>query len=481
MRIRPAAALAAFSLVVLTACSSAPAPPAAPPQAPPSAPAPADPGLPGRLVAEVTGDGAFAHLQELQRIADAHAGNRALGTAGYDASVEYVAGVLRAAGYQVQTPEFAARRFSVQDQRLTVDGAPVATLALGYSPATPPGGITAPLAVVDSEGCDAAALAGVPAGSVLLLRRGTCTFAQKSAAAKTAGAAALLVVNNEDGPLDGGTLGEAATDTVPTAGVGKADGDPLFGRAGAPVSLLLDTSVAETRSRNVIAQTGTGNPDRVVLAGAHLDSVAEGPGMNDNGSGSAALLEVAVRLNASAPVTNAVRFAFWGAEEEGLIGSTTYVAGLDDAERRRIALYLNLDMVGSPNPGYFVYDGDDSDRQGSGPGPAGSEVVERVLLEGLSAAGVTGAGTDFDGRSDYGPFIEAGVPAGGLFTGASEPMSPADAQRWGGDANQPFDPCYHQACDRIDTVDRAALDRNADATAAAVARFALTTEGLPPR
>ena len=137
--------------------------------------------------------------------------------------------------------------------------------------------------------------------------------------------------------------------------------------------------------------------------------------------------------------------------------------------------------MGSPNPGYFVYDGDDSDKEGTGPGPAGSDVLERALVEGLSAAGVPAAGTDFDGRSDYGPFIEAGIPSGGLFTGGSEPMSAEEAQRWAGDANSSFDPCYHQACDRVDTIDRTALDRNADATAAAIARFALSTDGLPTR
>jgi hypothetical protein len=100
MRI-PRAVVGATALLVLTitACSPAPAPAPAPPSTPAPAPAaPPDPVLPGRLVGAVTGDGVFRHLQELQRIADANAGNRALGTPGYDASVDYVAGVLRNAG-----------------------------------------------------------------------------------------------------------------------------------------------------------------------------------------------------------------------------------------------------------------------------------------------------------------------------------------------------------------------------------------------
>jgi Zn-dependent M28 family amino/carboxypeptidase len=135
-------------------------------------------------------------------------------------------------------------------------------------------------------------------------------------------------------------------------------------------------------------------------------------------------------------------------------------------------------MVASPNAAYFAYDGDDSDGEGVGPGPAGSGGIERVLVEGLAAAGVTAEGTDFSGRSDYGPFIEVGIPSGGLFTGAEVLKTPEQAKLWGGSAGVAYDSCYHQACDRTDNIDRTALDRNTDALAAAVARFALSTEAL---
>jgi Zn-dependent M28 family amino/carboxypeptidase len=472
-------AVAASGLAV--ACSASPqAPPAQPTAAPTAAPNP-DAGLTERLKTAVTGDGVYRHLEELQRIADANGGNRALGTPGYDASVEYVAQTLRDAGYRVDTPGFSARSFSVQDVRLTVDGTQVPAAALGFSPATPPGGASAPLAVLpqdETSGCEPDDFAGVPAGSVVLIRRGTCPFGQKVTNAAGAGAAAALVANNVDGPLTQATLGDV-TGAVPTAGVSKADGDTLAGRAGAPVTLVLATTIEERQSRNVIAQTATGDVDNVVMAGAHLDSVPEGPGINDNGSGTAALLETAVQLGGAPAVTNAVRFAFWGAEEQGLIGSTAYVGGLGEADREKISLYLNLDMVGSPNAGYLAYDGDNSDNEGAGPGPEGSATVERVLLEQLSSTGVAATGTDFEGRSDYGPFVAVGIPSGGLFTGAEEIKTPEQAQRWGGTAGQPFDPCYHQACDRIDTIDRTALDRNTDAVAGSVGRFALSTEGVP--
>ncbi|MGH3566269.1 MAG: M20/M25/M40 family metallo-hydrolase [Pseudonocardia sp.] len=462
-------AAAVGAVAVLVACS-APAPP------------PPDPGLPQRLVESVTGDGAYRHLDELQRIADANGGNRALGTPGYDASVEYVADVLRDAGYQVDIPSFTASRFELREVRLTVDGAPVSVTALEFSPSTPEGGLTAPLAVIaqdDTSGCEAADFAGVPAGAIVLVRRGTCTFDQKATTAAAAGAGAVLMVNNVDGPLAAATLGNDVAGTVPVAGLSQADGAALVGRAGTPTTLVLMATVEEADSRNVIAQTRTGNPDEVVMAGAHLDSVPDGPGINDNGSGTAALLETAVRLGDSPPVANTVRFAFWGAEEVGLVGSTSYVGGLAEADRKRIALYLNLDMVASPNAGYLIYDGDDSDAEGAGPGPAGSAVIERVLAEGLAAAGVTATeGTDFDGRSDYSPFIDAAIPSGGLFTGGEDTKTAEQAQRWGGTADAPFDPCYHQICDRIDAVDRTALDRNVDAVAAALAQFALSTGEL---
>ncbi|WP_101789889.1 M20/M25/M40 family metallo-hydrolase [Nonomuraea indica] len=220
---------------------------------------------------------------------------------------------------------------------------------------------------------------------------------------------------------------------------------------------------------NVIADWPGGDPGDVVMTGAHLDSVTAGPGINDNGSGSAAILEVALEVSRQAlrPAKH-LRFAWWGAEELGLRGSRHYVNTLPAAERARIKAYLNFDMVGSPNAGYFVYDGDDSDGVGAGPGPAGSAELERVLQSYFTSIGVPTRGTDFDGRSDYGPFISAGIPAGGTFTGAEGTKTSAQAQLWGGTAGQAFDRCYHRSCDTTANINDTALDRNADAIAHAV-------------
>ncbi|MDI2029390.1 M28 family metallopeptidase [Saccharopolyspora sp. TS4A08] len=224
---------------------------------------------------------------------------------------------------------------------------------------------------------------------------------------------------------------------------------------------------------NLIADTPGGDANNVVMFGAHLDSVGDGPGINDNGTGSAAILQAALDYAAGGETpTNKLRFAFWGAEEEGLVGSTHYVETLPEAERGKIAAYLNFDMVGSPNAGYFTYDGDDSDGVGAGPGPEGSAQIEKLLNDSLAQAGAPAEGTDFDGRSDYGPFIEVGIPAGGTFTGAEETKSPEQAEKWGGRAGEAFDACYHQSCDTVDNVDTQALERNFAAITNAVKTYA---------
>ncbi|MCM0675981.1 M28 family metallopeptidase [Micromonospora phytophila] len=230
---------------------------------------------------------------------------------------------------------------------------------------------------------------------------------------------------------------------------------------------------------NLIADWPGGDPNAVVMSGAHLDSVSAGPGINDNGSGSAAILEVALAVARSGfTPTRHLRFAWWGAEELGLRGSQHYVNNLPSTERAKIKQYLNFDMVGSPNAGYFVYDGDNSDGVGSGPGPAGSAQIEQTIQAYFTSIGVPTRGTDFDGRSDYGPFINVGIPAGGTFTGAEGTKTSAQASLWGGTAGQAFDPCYHRSCDTSANINDTALDRNADAIAYTV--WTLAGAGTPP-
>ncbi|MCI0385953.1 M28 family metallopeptidase [Streptomyces sp. CNQ085] len=223
-----------------------------------------------------------------------------------------------------------------------------------------------------------------------------------------------------------------------------------------------------TTGYNLIADWPGGDSGAVLMSGAHLDSVSSGAGINDNGSGSAAVLETALAVaRAGYQPDKHLRFAWWGAEELGLVGSKHYVNSLSSTERSRIDGYLNFDMIGSPNAGYFVYDDD----------PA----IERVFKDWFAAKGIpTEIETEGDGRSDHAPFKSAGVPVGGLFTGAGRVKTSAQAQKWGGTAGQAFDRCYHSSCDTTANVNDTALDRNSDAAAHAVWTLSSGATTPPP-
>ncbi|MEU5114838.1 M28 family metallopeptidase [Streptomyces longwoodensis] len=225
--------------------------------------------------------------------------------------------------------------------------------------------------------------------------------------------------------------------------------------AGFTTTIQQFTSSGRT-GYNLIADWPGGDTTRVVMAGSHLDSVTAGPGINDNGSGSAAVLETALAVSrAGLQPTRHLRFAWWGAEELGMVGSRYYVNNLSSTNRSRISAYLNFDMIGSPNPGYFVYDDDPT--------------IEQTFKTYFSGLGVpTEIETEGDGRSDHAPFKNVGIPVGGLFSGADYVKTSAQAAKWGGTAGQPFDRCYHSSCDTITNLNDTALDRNADALAYAV-------------
>ena len=222
-------------------------------------------------------------------------------------------------------------------------------------------------------------------------------------------------------------------------------------------------------SVNLIADWPGGDENDVLMVGAHLDSVAAGPGINDNGSGSAAILALALAVAAKhhRPARH-LRFAWWGTEELGLIGSKHYVRSLTPLGSSAIAGYLNVDMIASPNGGHFIYDGDDSKRTGQGPGALGSERIEQALAAYFGSINVPVYEVDFDGRSDYAPFLSAGIPVGGLLTGTREIKPQSMVDLWGGQAGQPFDPCYHQACDTNANINETIYLRNANAAAHAL-------------
>jgi aminopeptidase Y len=286
----------------------------------------------------------------------------------------------------------------------------------------------------------------------------------------------VVIYNNAPGAING-TLGNAFTLDIPVTSVTQAVGQQLAATAGLVLHLKTDTFRGIATTYNVLAESTSGDPNNVVMVGAHLDSVNAGPGIQDNGSGSAAILEVAEQMAKVKP-RNRVRFALWGAEEANLVGSTYYVNNLSAEERDHIALYLNFDMIGSPNHVFFVYDGDDSDGVGAGPGPAGSAEIEQTFEAYYTMKGLPFKGTDFSGRSDYGPFIAAGIPSGGLFTGAEGIKTAAEVALWGGTAGQQYDPCYHLACDTYANINLFAYDVNVDAVAFSTLQYAMSTEDV---
>lgn len=440
--------------------------------------------LAARLVDAADAESAHDTLAALQRFADRNGGTRVAGSKGHEQSAQYVYERARRAGLKVSKQEFEYTFFEARTQRLdvlspTAESVPV--IAMTYSVGGPEAGLTAELAVAPVSATTGCASTDYPAGGftgrIALIRRGGCSFAQKQAAAAAAGAIGALVYNNAEGDLNG-TLGDPTAGKVPTGGITSAAGEALAAAAAAgPVRVTLDirTVMEPRKTWNVIAETRGGDPENTVMVGAHLDSVPAGPGINDNGSGSAGILEVAENLNVH-PVKNKVRFAWWSAEEFGLKGSEAYVKSLSEADRKKIRLYLNFDMIASPNHAQFVYNGSGS--AGGGAGPEGSAQIERDITGYLDGLGRPHDPTAFDGRSDYGPFIDAGIPAGGTDTGAEKIKSPEQAERYGGTAGAAYDSCYHKACDNLGNIDMEAFDVNIDVIAHAVGTYAWDLSSL---
>ena len=449
------------------------------------------------LRAAVSATNIMKHLAALQAVADANGGTRAASTPGYEASAQYIEGKLRAAGYTPVRQSFPYDRYetvSAAMERLSPSPksygyeAPDGFLDMTYSGS---GNVTAPLTAVDinlagdrasTSGCEAADFAGFTAGNIALIQRGTCPFRIKADNAAAAGAAGVIIFNqgnvdpaDERFALFGGTL-DAPQATIPVVSTSFATGAELAGLTEVRMHLAVDATVTALTSFNILADTG-GRADRTVVVGAHLDSVPEGPGINDNGTGTASILETAIQLKASGQTpVNRVRFAFWGGEEPGLIGSDYYAAQLTASQIKSHAVNLNFDMVGSPNFVRYVYDGDGSALGTKGPN--GSGLVEKVFVDYFKSQNLPTAPTEFDGRSDYSGFITNGIPAGGLFTGAEGIKTAAEAAVFGGTAGVAHDSCYHQACDTIANVNTTVLEEMADAIAHSTLTFAMTTSAI---
>ncbi|EGR45765.1 uncharacterized protein TRIREDRAFT_81087 [Trichoderma reesei QM6a] len=410
-------------------------------------------------------------LWNLNHIAENNGGNRAFGLPGYNASLDFVLERVQtrfASEFDTYVQKFTHLFESTRSISVTgPEGENVYVITLQYNTATPlPGGITAELIdtpVDDARGsaCFEDQWAGIDAtGKIALVRRGVCAIADKLKLAKAHGALAVILYNNVPGDSIGGAtlsannIGLLVPVGVITEEYGKGWKARLAQGEVLKATLVVDSINEPRDSWNIIAETKEGDPNNVVMLGAHLDSVQAGAGVNDDGSGTAGLLELATAFRRYKGFANKVRFAWWGAEESGLIGSLYYGSQLSEAEADRIRFYFNYDMIGSKQPIYAVYADTDAHKSGGS-----------ILFDYLQSKGKPVYYGGFGSSSDYVAFLELGIPSSGIFTGAGAPE----------------DACYHQACDNLDNINWEAITLNTKAAGRAAAQLALSLDGIPPR
>ncbi|KAK0122840.1 hypothetical protein ONS96_009870 [Cadophora gregata f. sp. sojae] len=422
----------------------------------------------------ITEKALMKNLMNLQKIASRNNNNRAFGYPGFAESVEFiskqVAKQSKTSSFYIQ--DFPALWTNVTSISLSIDGVDTFVFGLQYSPSTSPEGVTLPLVLgpTGAAGCTVDGYAGFDVvGKAVLLERGTCptggTLAGRLRPAAAAGAAVVIIYNNVNAHVTGGTLSAPDPEKfVPGGFIDRVDGLAVVERlkAGESVEIKFQqTQLIETKiTQNIIAETKGGDPNNVIMLGAHLDSVVAGPGINDDGSGTSLILELFTALN-SFQHNLKVRFAWWGAEENGLLGSRYYTSHLSPANASSLLTYLNFDMV---SKGYFgVFDGDGSSFNLTG--PAGSDVIEKLFVDDLTSKGLNVTPAVFSGGSDYQSFFELGFPVGGLHTGTGEAQ----------------DPCYHQACDTYANPNSTVLTVNAKTAAHVLSILATNGDKLIPK
>src|SRR3954454_23437019 len=437
-----------------------------------------------RLEQMVTVKGITEHQKALQTIADLNGGTRYTRTAGFTASAAYVKATLEKAGYDAHyemfnMPEWKETAPPVLQQLTPAnktykagtaadDNAPaVDFIAFEHSPTktltnvkvVPTNDIQIPSTGGLTSGCEMSDFPSTTSGAIALIQRGTCAFTLKLQNAVQAGAVGVILFNEGDTAGRRNALFRSADPgyTIPAVLSSYAVGQELynaFKAGGNPTVNLATNGVEQERLYpNVVAETERGDPDHVVLLGAHLDSVPAGPGINDDGSGTAFQLELAEQLaKLGTPPRNKIRFLWFGGEEDGLVGSQYYAAHMSDADVARADVMLDTDMIASPNFARLVYDGDGSTFGSEASGPAGSGTIEQVLVDYWAKRGMVSEPIPFDGRSDYVGFVNRGIPSGGVFAGAEAPKTAEQVARYGGVQGEQLDPCYHEACDTYATV-----------------------------
>ncbi|MCG9784333.1 M20/M25/M40 family metallo-hydrolase [Vibrio brasiliensis] len=503
-------------------------------------------------------DEVVEHLVELEgrasKTSDGSSVTRAAGTEGYAQSLDYIVDTMREHDYQVSIQEFDFRAWEeLAGTSLNVNGVDLVSVrnagegveadfaVMSYSGKSN-GPLAGEVAFVtpdfrfdapdydDTDGCESSDFSGKDiTNKIAVIQRGGCSFSTKVVNAQSAGAKGVIVFNqgNAEGRTSvvNGTLGNDSTAVIPAFGARYELGKQwyeLSQTSAVPVNLQVDVEDEVVLTQNIIAETKGGDEEQVIMLGAHLDSVPEGPGINDNGSGTAGLLEYAVTLaDLKAPVKNKVRFAWWAAEEAGLVGSEYYTndlfaplraqaeqeilkeLGLDDPsqltpeqldlvdaryyELNKVKLYLNFDMIGSPNYIFGVMDGDLSDTKDSPDNaytgdfepPYGTSDIESTFNRFFSNKSHSTVPQALSKRSDYAGFADWGVAFGGLFTGAENVKSAEEVEQFGGEIDVAYDKCYHQACDDLNNISQTALYVNTQSLAYVTTFYAFSQPVFP--
>ena len=449
MALRAVAGAGAAVLLACTGCTAQPSPTSSSVSAPSPAPSREE------VVAGITEEGLRARLEELAAATGEAAGYRSAGSEGYERAAILVEDHLTDAGWSVTSTTYdapavvddAASSLEVADDRFGADDLRPLLLS-------PTGDVTGPVVALNGApgtaerpgaGCAPGDYPDLPQSAVVLVPPGGCFRRDQLLAAQQAGAGAFVTYSPgvPEGVLLRPTLGRAEGLTIPGAWVSEEAAAALAAAAGDDAHLVLTARTENRPTRSVVGEL-PGSGDEVVLLGAHLDSVVDGPGANDDGSGVAALLEIARSLGSDGRRAT-VRVAFWSGEELGLLGSSRYVSTLSDDERAAIVVYGNADMLASPNGFAGVYD--------EAGAAEGSEAAHDLLRDAVERAGGTPLPVDLHGGSDHRPFALAGIATAGLFSGAVEPVTDEQAEASGATAGEPADPCYHQPCDDLDNVD----------------------------
>ncbi|KAK6537577.1 Leucyl aminopeptidase yscIV [Orbilia ellipsospora] len=454
----------------------------------------------GKLQRLLSREGLEARAKELYAIAKRNNGTRAFDTAGSRETLNWIESNIPKDYFNIQRQYFNYTGLIDDEISITVDG--VAQKEVGKVWLNGNGTVTAPVVLVPNFGCNATDYTtniDVSRKIVLVTRGGDCAVGDRMILAGGAGATGLILWDTDLELLKDISGAYSTTWAAPPSGssfdprnfivstvIGYTEGQALVDKYQLKESPFSKGNVTVTNRyheqvfniANIIATTKGGNQDAIINFGAHTDSVREGPGINDNGSGMIAQIEVAKALSQFS-INNAIQFCFWNGEEEGLLGSTYYTEHLSDSDAAKIVMNVDFDMLASPNYIYGVYKSVDFPFK-TDAAKAGSDMIAQTLFDFLKDdAKMPSISTKLDGRSDYAGFLERGIPASGLFSGAEANKTEEEAKLFGGKAGEPYDACYHQACDTIDNLNYEAFLIGARSIAYTVAKYGQSIEGFP--